>query len=981
MAESNDEIVIKRSSRKEQPKSKPDKSPKEMNFSLYSRIFAVLLMIFSVLLFLSIISYTQKDELNAKITLSELLTIFSSDSMIRIKAETTQNWLGLTGAVLSDLMINGTIGYVIVFLPAFLFLWGLNIYKSFEIPDRLIRNTIIYLLFGVTLSSLLGSLRNFQTFSTIDKEWMGAIGLFAGSVMSKLLSPFGATLFFLIALFLLVYFGTNINWKPIFAKIGEISLIIYQKSIALFKFLFVKVKDFEKINKELLSEELPKDSQTEEPAAETFAVSTEQAEENELKEDSAATESKQEQPRQPELKINIKNPFKEQAPPVAPLGLRKIDLESQFVDKSISKIKQNEERKINLGDEKNENNLKPEIFQQNEEFRETEKQEQNDFAISLKLATESEQEKENLDTHTSEKKESKSDEYFPVEDNSELPEIDEALIVKPKPAKPIVEEIDQAVVRPKPVEIKPNAPAGPKPLIIEVEEPAPEDEPVLNTPLGVSIHDEDIKYTPPGVNLLDTSSEEIRVSDEELRMNARILQEKLETFKIYIENLTVTPGPVVTQYEFVPAAGIKISRIESLADDLAMALKARGIRIIAPIPGRGTIGVEIPNQHPSIVRFSNVVNTAKFYESKAMLPIALGKTISGEVVVADLTKAPHLLIAGSTGSGKSVGINTIINSLLFRMHPQDLKFVIIDPKKVELQQYSRLRYHFLAMSPDIQDAIVTNPQDAVAILKSTVLEMENRYNILAMVGQRNIADYNAKVRAGAYKHIKDFDHRPMPYIVVVVDELADLMLTASREVEEPIIRLAQMARAVGIHLIIATQRPSVDVITGIIKANFPARIAYLVASKIDSRTILDISGAEQLLGNGDMLFLPSGSPKPIRIQNAFISTDEVENVCNFIGKQSGYSKPYMLPSLLEDKSSSGSIAAEDRDPLFEEAARLVVQLQQASVSLIQRRLKVGYARAGRIIDELEDAGIVGPNEGSKARTVLLESEADLERIL
>jgi len=339
------------------------------------------------------------------------------------------------------------------------------------------------------------------------------------------------------------------------------------------------------------------------------------------------------------------------------------------------------------------------------------------------------------------------------------------------------------------------------------------------------------------------------------------------------------------------------------------------------------------------------------------------------------------LIAGSTGSGKSVGINTIIASLLYRMSPQDLKFVIIDPKKVELQQYARLRYHFLAMSPDVADPIVTNPQDAVAILKSTVLEMENRYNILAKVGQRNIADYNAKVRSGAYKNVKDFDHRPMPYIVVIVDELADLMLTASREVEEPIIRLAQMARAVGIHLVIATQRPSVDVITGIIKANFPARIAYLVASKIDSRTILDMSGAEQLLGNGDMLFLPSGSPKPIRIQNAFISTDEVENICNFIGKQPGFSKPYMLPSILEEKASAGNISAEDRDPLFEEAARLVIQLQQASVSLIQRRLKVGYARAGRIIDELEDAGIVGPNEGSKARTVLLESESDLERIL
>ncbi|MCK5741407.1 MAG: DNA translocase FtsK, partial [Chlorobi bacterium] len=326
------------------------------------------------------------------------------------------------------------------------------------------------------------------------------------------------------------------------------------------------------------------------------------------------------------------------------------------------------------------------------------------------------------------------------------------------------------------------------------------------------------------------------------------------------------------------------------------------------------------------------------------------------------------------------GINTIITSLLYRMHPKNLKFVIIDPKKVELQQYSKLENHFLAASPDLKDLIITNPEDAIIILKSLCAEMDKRYDILAAVGQRNIFDYNKKVIEGKLTDQKNIDHREMPFIVVVIDELADLMLTASKEVEPPIIRLAQLARAVGIHLVVATQRPSVDVITGIIKANFPARNSYLVASKIDSRTVLDMSGAEQLLGNGDMLFLPGGQPKPVRVQNAFISTDEVEDVCQFINDQKGYSEPYMLPSLIET-NYTGGIAAEDRDQLFGEAARLVVSLQQGSVSVIQRRLKVGYARAGRIIDELEDAGVVGPYDGSKARIVLLSDESDLDMIL
>lgn len=494
--------------------------------------------------------------------------------------------------------------------------------------------------------------------------------------------------------------------------------------------------------------------------------------------------------------------------------------------------------------------------------------------------------------------------------------------------------------------------------------------------------DEEIMYIPPTLQLLKPDEQTDVLSDDELERNATILQEKLRTFKIEITDVTVTPGPVVTQYEFIPAAGIKVSQIENLADDIALALKARGIRIIAPVPGKGTVAVEIPNNKPQLVRFSGILQSPKFQDNKLHLPIALGKTINGEVFVDDLAKMPHLLIAGSTGSGKSVGINALVCSLLYKMHPRNMKMLIIDPKKVEMTPYRAISHHFLAVCPDIDENIVTEPANAVIALKSVEAEMDRRYTLLAHVGQRNIVDYNKKVKSGAYKDDDKFVHQELPFIVVVIDELADLMMTASKDVEPPITRLAQLARAIGIHLVVATQRPSVNVITGLIKANFPARMAYQVASKIDSRTILDTNGAEHLLGNGDMLYLPGGSPKPTRIQNSFLTTDEVEAVCDHIGNQIGYSQPFTLPSI-EEKSSggAGSMAAAERDEYFEEAARLVVEHQQGSVSLVQRRLKVGYSRAARIIDQLEDAGVVGPFDGSKARVVYPESVMELEGLI
>lgn len=527
------------------------------------------------------------------------------------------------------------------------------------------------------------------------------------------------------------------------------------------------------------------------------------------------------------------------------------------------------------------------------------------------------------------------------------------------------------------------------PLLIqkEKESAAQEQEDVPETERSIEAElpepwEEEITYNQLTVDILEpVPYEDEKVADEELSRNAQLLKEKLALFDIEIKKISVTPGPVVTLYEIVPAPGVKISKIVSLEHDIALALAARGIRIIAPIPGKSAIGVEIPNAKPSQVVASQVL--AELSGSNAQLPLALGKTINGDVKIADLAGMPHLLIAGSTGSGKSVGINMMITSILFAKHPSEIKFAIIDPKKIELSFYNKLRHHFLAICPDLDEDIVTIPTNAVLLLKSVESEMEKRYDMLAKAGVRNIVDYNKKLESPITK-LKDTEkvkHHFMPYIVVIIDELADLMITAGKEVEEPIARLAQMARAVGIHLVVATQRPSVNVITGLIKANFSARIAYQVATKIDSRTILDMNGAEQLLGKGDMLFLPGGSPKPERIQNAFISTDEVERITEFVDKQKGFSKPYYLPSIYEKKGVGSASMLDDLDDMFEDAAYMVVRTQQGSISMLQRKLKLGYSRAARIVDQLEEAGIVAANDGSKAREVLVASEDELRIII
>ncbi|MCM4166466.1 DNA translocase SpoIIIE [Arenibacter antarcticus] len=488
-------------------------------------------------------------------------------------------------------------------------------------------------------------------------------------------------------------------------------------------------------------------------------------------------------------------------------------------------------------------------------------------------------------------------------------------------------------------------------------------------------------YKFPTLDLLDQhgAAGGITINQEELEENKNKIVETLKNYKIGIAQIKATIGPTVTLYEIVPDAGVRISKIKNLEDDIALSLAALGIRIIAPIPGKGTIGIEVPNKNATIVSMRSVIASSKFQKAEMQLPIAFGKTISNETFVVDLAKMPHLLMAGATGQGKSVGLNAVLTSLLYKKHPAEVKFVLIDPKKVELTLFNKIERHYLAKLPDSEDAIITDNTKVINTLNSLCIEMDNRYELLKVAMVRNIKEYNTKFKAR--KLNPNDGHMFLPYIVLVIDEFADLIMTAGKEVETPIARLAQLARAIGIHLIIATQRPSVNVITGIIKANFPARIAFRVTSKIDSRTILDAQGADQLIGRGDMLFTQGNDVT--RIQCAFVDTPEIAKITKFIGSQRAYPDAHLLPEYVGNDESGTSIDynISDRDAKFREAAEVIVIAQQGSASLIQRKLKLGYNRAGRIIDQLEAAGIVGPFEGSKARQVLVQDIYALDQLL
>lgn len=596
-------------------------------------------------------------------------------------------------------------------------------------------------------------------------------------------------------------------------------------------------------------------------------------------------------------------------------------------------------------------------------------------------------------TRRKHKEEPKKEEEAPEEETDAAPEEPAARkgTSKEAPVTPLKEEAPKAIDLP----IEPEEKEEDHPFEVEpVRKEEKEEEPAFEVSNDTKEEDQAYKgditqpYNPrldlefyhfPTLDLLNTyQNNEPDIDMEEQNANKNRIIKVLRSFGIEISSIKASVGPTITLYEITPAEGVRISKIRNLEDDIALSLSALGIRIIAPIPGKGTIGIEVPNANPHIVPMSSILTSKKFQETTYDLPVALGKTITNEVFMVDLAKAPHMLVAGATGQGKSVGLNAIVTSLLYKKHPSELKFVIIDPKKVEFAIYAPIERHFLAKLPDASDAIITDVTKVVQTLNSLCVEMDNRYKLLQSAGCRNIKEYNAKFINRQLN--PENGHHFLPYIVIIIDEFGDLIMTAGKEVELPICRIAQLARAVGIHAIIATQRPTTNIITGTIKANFPARVAFRVASMMDSRTILDRPGAQQLIGKGDMLYLQGNDP--VRVQCAFVDTPEVERIAAFIGKQQGYPTAFMLPEYVDENAeASGSSADVDMnrlDPLFEEAARLVIYHQQGSTSLIQRKFSIGYNRAGRIMDQLEKAGIVGPTNGSKARDVLCMDENDLQ---
>ncbi|MBP3349445.1 MAG: DNA translocase FtsK 4TM domain-containing protein [Bacteroidaceae bacterium] len=593
------------------------------------------------------------------------------------------------------------------------------------------------------------------------------------------------------------------------------------------------------------------------------------------------------------------------------------------------------------------------------------------------------EEEDDVDEDSDNDKESGDDDSFIfITENEPNEDNDEIATEIPDFIEPDVEDKEPVVIDEEPIVI------NEEPIVLSNN-----DEPTFTVSTGAKeeLFDEVLKdydptldlprYKKPTLDLLaelpETSGS---VDRNELESNKKRITDTLMTYGIEISSIQATVGPTVTLYEIVPAPGVRIARIKNLENDIALSLAALGIRIIAPIPGKGTIGIEVPNNEPQVVSMRSIIASRKFQESKYELPIALGKTITNEVYIADLTKMPHVLVAGATGQGKSVGLNAIISSLLYKKHPAELKFVLVDPKKVEFSIYSAIERHFLAKLPDTEEPIITDTNKVVQTLQSVTREMDMRYDLLKAAKVRTIKEYNTKFKS---RHLlPSKGHRFLPYIVVIIDEFSDLIMTAGKEVESPIIRIAQLARAVGIHMIIATQRPSTNVITGIIKANFPARIAFRVQSMIDSRTILDCPGANQLIGRGDMLISQGG--EMVRVQCAFIDTPEVEDLCHYISEQQSYPDAFLLPEYVPEESEDGGSAsfdAKDRDPLFEEAARIIVSSQQASTSSLQRRYSIGYNRAGRLMDQLEAAGIVGPAMGGKPREVLVIDMMQLENKL
>ncbi len=917
-------------------KSKHTETPKEsrsgrstLDTKRKLDIIGLLMMAAAFLMLLALISHAHADETVADIGFGDLMRLFGGDPEIQARADTTANWLGLFGAIIANFFINITVGYFALAFPVLLMLWGWSILRRRDLR-ALAYYTNYSLVLVFLFSTFLGLVRLISWMPELSVSWSGNIGDFVAGLISRLIGTTGGVIIIVTTIIVLAVVVVDYDIQATFDRgrrlLDWLRTTITGKASAL-NTAFKAERDAA--------------AGSAESAAPLEAEATEEK-----------TSRRRAKPDRPSIA------------PVPPPPLQVSISRQQEEDDSwkISSLPETEEGTtprsngtISRDAIEGLGGMLGPIGRQAEP--------RGDSASAGKGAA------EGLRSRTSAAAPAR------VPAATETPSADSAATAAESDAGDTgIGDIALSDVVANEHERKAVQAAVARKVM---EGGGAADADALNKELAEVA----LRYKFPPPDLLDRQVNTNTVSDEELRNKAAQVKEKLAVFGIGIESISVTPGPVVTLFELVPDSSVKISKITSLADDLALALAAKGIRIIAPIPGKSAVGIEIPNSAPELVNFRSVVTAPEFMKSKHRLTLGLGKSITGDVVCDDLARMPHLLIAGATGSGKSVGINVMITSLLFRMKPSQVKFVMIDPKKIELAQYRGLSRHFLATCPDIDEEIITDPTNAVIVLKSLELEMDMRYTKLAKAGVRHVDDYNKKVENGQVRDSELLKHYQLPYIVVIIDELADLMITAAREVEEPIARIAQLARAVGIHLVVATQRPSVDVITGVIKANFPARIAYQVASRIDSRTVLDGTGADQLLGNGDMLYLPGGQPKPARVQNAYLSTEEVERVVEFIGDQHGYQRPYTLPSVRSQQKAKSREDDIGTDDLMFEAARLIVRHQQGSVSLLQRRLKIGYSRAARIVDQLEMAGIVGPYDGSKARQVMVEDEEQLEDIL
>ncbi|MCZ7557662.1 MAG: DNA translocase FtsK [Bacteroidia bacterium] len=906
-------------------------------------IIGMMMMVLALLLLLAFVSHSHADETVADVGMVDFLRLFGGDPEIQARADTTSNWLGLFGAIIANFFINITVGYFSIAFPILLMLWGWSIFRRRDLRT-LAYYTNYSLVLVLLLSAFLGLLRLISWMPDISVSWSGNIGDFVAGLISRLIGTTGGIIIIFATIVILAVVAVDYDiqasldrvrngWRWVMDRIGGKATTLQAA--------------FQTEREALASElrESPAASSVDAPPAVVKSKKTASAK-GDVPEPSPVVL----QPLQRQTQVSIARPWSADAPSDVP-SYAVDDAGTPRSNGTISRDAIDGLREI-FGPA-------PDAAAAAGPVAASTGAGSTASAKAAGEATERVREKNGatprLTDHGSDTL--KAAKHDPPKDDPDIAaDIPLSSVMLNEHERKAVQ---QAVAR----------------KVMQSE--ADEDIDSINQKLAKTR----LEYTMPPPDLLDPQRSGSTVSDAELRLKADQVKEKLAVFGIGITSISVAPGPVVTLFELVPDSSVKISKIVSLADDLALALAARGIRIIAPIPGKSAVGIEIPNNQPEIVGFRSVVTSPEFQRSRHKLTLGMGKSINGTVVCDDLAKMPHLLIAGATGSGKSVGINVMITSLLYRMRPQDVKFVMIDPKKIELAQYRGLNRHFLAVCADIDEEIITDPANAVIVLKSLELEMDMRYTKLAKAGVRHVDDYNEKVKTGQLRDSETLKHYQLPCIVVIIDELADLMITAAREVEEPIARLAQLARAVGIHLVVATQRPSVDVITGVIKANFPARVAFQVASRIDSRTVLDTQGAEQLLGNGDMLFVPGGHPKPVRIQNAYLSTAEVERVVEFISEQQGFQRPYTLPSVRALQKTKSRDETEGFDDLVYEAARLIVRHQQGSVSLLQRRLKIGYSRAARIVDQLETVGIVGPYDGSKARQVMVEDESTLESIL